>query len=134
MATVAKNITFENSFIVMPKDCNYMFPMIFGGAFMSQLDLCAAACVTRLLHDSECDSAVTYKVLDGIFHLACEAGDMVFMKATVVELRNTAIVVQVTAFRERRNDPNRERAADFKFVFVSKRNGQYFPHGLVLPK
>ena len=81
------NVTFENSFIVMPADCNYQHGpngamMIFGGAFMSQLDLCAASCVNQLLLGTECDSAVTYKVLDGTFHLACESGDIVFMKAT----------------------------------------------------
>ena len=132
------NVTFENSFIVMPADCNYQHGpngamMIFGGAFMSQLDLCAASCVNQLLLGTECDSAVTYKVLDGTFHLACESGDIVFMKATVVELRRNAIVVHVTAERQRRTDPKRERAADFRFVFVSKRAGQVHPHGLAFP-
>lgn len=127
------NLTFENSFIVMPRDCNYHYPMIFGGAFMSQLDLCAASCVSRLLHDSVCDSAVTYKVTDGTFHLACEAGDLVFMRAEVVELRRNAVVVHVSAERERRTSPGRERAADFTFVFVTKKDGKFHPHGLTLP-
>lgn len=127
------NLVHENNWIVMPADCNYHFPMVFGGAVMSQLDLCAAACVNRLLHDSECDSAVTYKVLDGIFYLACEAGDLVFMRAEIVELRSTAIVVHVTAEREKRNSPKRDAAASFKFVFVSKKGGKYWPHGLKLP-
>ena len=128
------NLVHENNWIIMPADCNYQYPMVFGGAFMAQVDLCAAACANRLLHDSECDSAVTYKILEGVFYLPCEAGDLVFMRAEVVELRNTAIVIDVMAEREKRNSPKREKAAFFKFVFVSRKDGKYWPHRLKLPE
>lgn len=126
------NLVFENSFTVMPTHCNYMFPMIFGGAFFSELDLCAACCVNRLLHDSECDSAVTHKVLDLTFHKPAFAGDIIFMKAVVTELRNKSITVTVTAEREKRASPGRDHIVDAKFVFVSKKDGEYHPHGLSL--
>src|SRR5258708_35733694 len=114
------NLLFDNSFVVMPKHCNYMYPMIFGGHFFSEMDLCAATCVTRLLHDSECDSAVTYK-FEGTFHAACEAGDIVFLRAEIVELRRNAVVVNVKAHRERRPKGGKEHVADAKFVFVTRK-------------
>jgi acyl-CoA hydrolase len=89
---IAVNLEYENSFSVLPKHCNWQMPMIFGGVFMSELDLCAAAAVSRLLHDTECDSAVTYKA-SFTFHLPAEMGDLIFMKATIVELRTKAVKV-----------------------------------------
>lgn len=127
------NLVFETNFTVMPNQTNYMAPMIFGGAFFSELDKCAACCVNRLLHDSECDSAVTHKY-DGVFHGAAEAGDILFLRAEIVELRRNAIVVKVKAHRERRAQAGRDHVADASFVFVSKKDKQYHPHGLSLPK
>lgn len=125
------NLVFENSFTIMPRDCNYMMPMIFGGAFFSQLDLTAACCVDRLLHDSECDSAVTH-MFEGTFHKPTYAGDTIYMRAEIVELRHKAVVVKVRAERERRAQKGREHVADAKFVFVTRKDGNYHPHGLSL--
>jgi len=127
------NLTFETSFTVMPDQCNFQFPMIFGGAFFSELDKCAACCAYRLLHDSECDTAVTYKY-EGTFHGAAEAGDILFLRAEIVELRRNAIVVEVKADREKRAKAGRDHIADARFVFVSKLKGKYHPHGLSLRK
>lgn len=127
------NLTFDSTFTVMPDQCNFMFPMIFGGAFFSELDKCAACCVNRLLHDSECDSAVTYK-FEGTYHGASEAGDIIFMHAEVVELRRNAVVVDVVAHREKRARRGQDKVADVKFVFVTKKDGRYHPHGLSLPR
>ena len=127
------NLVFENSFTVMPKHCNYMFPMIFGGHFFSEMDLCAACCVNRLLHDSECDSAVTYK-FEGTYVAAAESGDLVFMRAEVVELRRNAVVVQIKAHREKRAQAGKDLVAEAKFVFVTKKEGKFHPHGLSLEK
>lgn len=126
------NLKFDTNFTVMPKHCNYMYPMIFGGHFFSEMDLCAACCVNRLLHDSECDSAVTHK-FEGTFHAAAENGDLVFLEAEVTELRTKAVVVSVKAYREKRANAGRDFVADAKFVFVTKKEGQYFPHGLKMP-
>jgi acyl-CoA hydrolase len=125
------NLEFETTFTVMPKHCNYHFPMIFGGAFFSELDICAAMCVNRLLHDSDCDTAVTYK-FEVTYHAAAESGDLIFMKAQVVELRRNAVVVEVKAHREKQAKVGRDFVADAKFVFVTKKDGKYYPHGLSL--
>ena len=109
-----------------------MLPMIFGGALFSQMDLCAACCAARALQDSECDSAVTHKC-DLVFHAAAELGDIVFLKAAVIELRRKAIVMWVDARREKRNQKGSDLIADAKFVFVSKKNGEFAHHGLEMP-
>lgn len=126
------NLMFETTFTVLPKHCNWMYPMIFGGAFFSELDLCAACCVNRLLHDSECDRAVTHKY-EGTFHAAAECGDIIFLSAEVVELRHKAVVVQIKAYRERRAKPGQDFIAEARFVFVTKKGDDFHPHGLKLP-
>lgn len=123
---------FETSFVVMPAQSNYMAPMIFGGAFFSEMDLCAACCADRLLLDSECNSAVTYKA-DVTFHAPTEVGDIIFLQAKVVELRWKAIVIEVKAYRSKRNSPERDFVAEVRFVFISRKDGQYCNHGLTLP-
>lgn len=127
---------FKSSFIVMPEHCNYRMPQIFGGAFMAQLDLCAASACTELLQfsDSPCDNAVTYKVLESTFHKAAELGDIVFMEANIQELRNNSIVVQVDAWRQPREEkyPERIHVATFRFVFVTLKGTTFHPHRLNL--
>lgn len=125
------NTVFDTTFTVMPKHCNYMYPMIFGGHLFSEMDLCAACCVNKLLHDSECDSAVTHK-FEGVFHAAAESGDLIFLKAVVVELRTKAVVVEVRAYREKRAKSGSDFIAEAKFVFVTKKDGVFTPHGLSL--
>lgn len=125
------NTTFETNFTVLPKHCNYHIPMIFGGEFFAQMDLAAAMCVSRLLHDSECDSAVTHK-FSGEFLAAAEMGDMIFIRCEVIELRKKAVVVSVVAERERRAKSGRDKVAVSKFVFVTKKNGEFCHHGLSL--
>lgn len=126
------NLRFETNFVVMPQDLNYMQPMIFGGAFFSKMDLCAACCVSRLLHDSECDSAVTHKFEEGVFHAAAELGDLIFIESQIIELRKKAVVLVVKAFREKRAVRGRDFIAQAKFVFVTKKDGKFHPHGLSL--
>lgn len=126
------NLKFETSFVVMPSHTNFMAPMIFGGAFFSEMDLCAASAVTRLLHDSMCNSAVTHK-FEGTFHAAAECGDLVFLEAEITDLRYKAVVVEVKAYRERRSGPKRDFVAQSKFVFVTRKDGQFHPHGLTMP-
>lgn len=127
------NLYFETSFCTMPTDCNYHFPMIFGGAFFAKMDLAAAMTVSRLLHDSDCNSAVTHK-FEGEFMSAAECGDIIFLFCEIVELRKKAVVVEVIAKREKRATKGMDLIAKAKFVFVTKRNGEFHPHGLELPK
>jgi len=36
-----QNITFQKSFIVFPQDTNYMYPMVFGGKVLAEMDIAA---------------------------------------------------------------------------------------------
>lgn len=135
------NIEFESNFVVLPKHTNYMYPMIFGGAFYSELDLCAATCVNRFLFDSKCEAAVTHKS-DVTYTGPCYAGDIIFMKAKIVDVGKKSVVVEVVADRERRGSPERDRVANAKFVFVAIEHARdvhqkpkrlpYADHGLTL--
>ena len=96
---------------------------------MAELDLAAAMCVSRLLHDSECDSAVTY-MYKGQFDKAAEMGDIVFLECKVIELRKKAVTVHIDAYREKRAKPERDKLGFAEFVFVTKKNGEFCHHGL----
>lgn len=124
------HIKHETNFVVMPDMCNYMNGMIFGGSFFSQMDLAAATLVSRALHQSECNEAVTHKVNDLVFHDACYCGDIVFLKCEITEVRHKAIVVHVKAYREKRAVVGQKLVATANFVFVTKLNGAFKHHGL----
>jgi acyl-CoA thioesterase YciA len=122
----------SNSFVVMPTHTNYMYPLIFGGAFMSELDLCAATLVNKLVKDSRSvDNAVTHKA-DFTFHAPSYAGDVIYMDAEVVELGKKSIVVKVEGYREPRDSHDRNHVATAKFVFVTRRGNEYRNHLLEL--
>jgi acyl-CoA hydrolase len=113
------NLRFATNFTVMPMQTNYNYPMIFGGAFFAEIDLCAAQCVNRLLHDSPtCRTCVTHKA-EVTFHKPCYAGDLIFLEAEVAELRHKAVKVLVKAFRERCGSSTRDFVAESTFVFVT---------------
>lgn len=137
------NLKFSTTFTVMPKHTNYMFPMIFGGAFFSEIDLCAAQCVNRLLHDSTtARAAVTHK-FTGSYHKPTFVGDLVFLEGEVVKLGYKSVVVQVKAFREKRGLPGRDFVAEAEFVFITVQDTNdvqnrpeflpYVHHGLKMP-
>ena len=112
------NLKHTTNFTVMPGHTNPMFPLIFGGAFFSELDLCAAQAVKRLLYESKTSrTAVTHK-FEGTFLMPCYAGDLIFLEAEVTETRKKAIVVEVKAFREKGSD-KRDLVAEAKFVFIA---------------
>ena len=93
------------------------------------MDLAAAMCVSRALHNSPCDSAVTYK-FEGEFLAAAEMGDIIFIECRITELRKKAIVVDVEARREKRAVAGKDLVALANFVFVTKRDGEFCPHEL----
>ncbi|MGC8073972.1 hotdog domain-containing protein, partial [Salmonella enterica] len=76
---------------------------------------------------------VTHK-FEGTFHAAAECGDLVFLESDITELRHKAVVVEVKAYREKRGKAGRDYVAQTKFVFVTRKDGQYHPHGLSLPE
>jgi acyl-CoA thioesterase YciA len=126
------DMTHTNSFVVMPTHTNYMYPLIFGGAFMSELDLCAATLVNKLVKKSTTiDNAVTHKA-DFTFHAPSYAGDVIYMDATVSELGKKSIVVKVEAYREPRDSESRIHVATSHFVFVTRMGESYKHHKLEL--
>lgn len=122
----------SNSFVVMPTHTNYMYPLIFGGAFMGELDLCAATLVNKLVKKSlTVDNAVTHKA-DFTFHAPSYAGDVIYMDAVVVDFGKKSIVVKVEAYREPRDSSDRIHVATSQFVFVTRMGDEYKAHNLKL--
>lgn len=126
------NLHYETSFQVFPHHCNPLMPMIFGGALWGQMDTAAHTAVLRLLHDSECNQAVTYKTLGVTFHAESHLGDIVFLSCEIVELRKKAVVVKVVAEKERPAQPERIKVAEETFIFCTKKDGVFTHHGLSL--
>jgi acyl-CoA hydrolase len=113
------NLVFETTYTILPADTNYMTPLVFGGAFFAQLDLCAAQTANRFLHASTtCHAAVTHKA-EVVFSKPTYSGDLIFMRGEIVEIGKKSIVVEVTANREKRGKPGRDLAAKARFVFIS---------------
>lgn len=127
-----KDIRYDTSFIVFPQDTNYMYPMIFGGKVLSEMDICAAGATRRLLYHSECDSAVTVGVNNVIFHIGAEVGDMLLLSGEISKLGHKSVMIHVTGWREKKDTGEKEKLCDGDFTFVSRKNGISFPHGLVL--
>lgn len=127
-----QNLEFETNLVIMPSDTNYHFPLIFGGAFFSKMDLAAAACVSRALHDSECNSAVTYKVTNLTFHKPTYCGELIFIKCKIVGATHKSLTIDVRCYRERRAIAGQDFVAEGRFVFVTKLNDEFHPHGLTL--
>lgn len=133
MKHTIKQTTDTTSFVVMPKDLNYM-GIIFGGAFMSQLDLAAATVVNRAIRQSDnCDKAVTYK-FEVEFSKPCFEGDIVTITSEIIEVRNKAIVVKMIAHREGRNEVGKQLVGVAKTVFISMNENHYINHNLQLPE
>jgi len=127
---------FNTSFLVLPSHTNHHFPLIFGGAFFSELDIAAYSCVRQLLFDSECDNAVTYK-FTGEFIKPSFLGDIIYIECEITEMRFKTISVNVNAFREpspTENVESNERihVAKADFVFVTMKGGEYVNHNLTL--
>jgi len=111
------NLTFETNFLVLPKHANHHFPLMFGGEFFSEMDLCAVSCVERFLKDSPtCTSAITHK-FTGEFLKPPYVGDLIYLEAEILETRNKSIRLNVTAKRDE-NDV----LAKVEFVYISIKN------------
>lgn len=102
-----------------------MQPIIFGGEFMSQIDLCAAQCIRRCLffNDSPCKHAVTHQ-MNFTFLAPCYVGDNLELRAQITEVRKKSIAGTVTAFRlnveaEEKNDTAWEKVGVAQFVFIT---------------
>lgn len=126
---------FSTSFIVFPEHTNHMSPIIFGGKFMAELDLCAAKCVRRALYSSsKVNGAVTHK-MEVTFKKPCYLGDFIIMEAELTALGEKSLSVNVKAYREVKSVTEsedstyenpaylvqdwKEEVAEANFVFIS---------------
>lgn len=109
---------YTTSFIVFLEHCNHLKELIFGGAFMAQMDLAAAHCVRRLLFDAAegVEHSVTHKA-SFEFHKPAYVGDLLELESEIMSLGEKSIVVQVIAWRNKRR--NRVKIATGDFVFIS---------------
>jgi len=106
--------------------------IIFGGDFMSELDLAAAVVVNRAVRKSEtADKAVTYK-FDVTFLGPSFEGDIIHIKSEIVEVRKKAIKVKLQAWRETREDGSRYKVATAETVFIAMHEKHYVNHQLEL--
>lgn len=131
-------LSHSTNFIVLPKHTNYMYPLIFGGAFFSEMDLCAAWLSTIVISYSPvADNAVTYKA-NITFLAPCYSGDNIDLRADLVELRDKAMGIEVEAFRKSREKPlDPVKVAEAYFVFIArkgyvKETAKYVNHQLEL--
>lgn len=136
------NTIFETNFTVFPKHTNDHYPLIFGGSFASEIDICAAQTARRFLHASEsCSNAVTHK-WNIEFLKPTYSGDLIFLRGEVVGVGKKSIVINVVAEREKAGKPGRDLVAKASFIFISIKDGTvlhdcpdmlpYHPHGLEL--
>lgn len=113
------NTTFQTSFVVYPEHTNSLQPLIFGGAFFSEMDKAAAITVHRLLYASvTCKSAVTHKVENLTFYKPCYMGDLININCKVESVGKKSVVVQVECYRELR-EQYIDLVAEAKFIFVT---------------
>jgi acyl-CoA hydrolase len=111
-------MTHEASFIVFPKHCNHLKELIFGGAFMAEMDLAAAHCVRKALFKTKngVRNAVTHKA-SFTFLKPSYVGDLLELSAKIIEVREKSLVIEVQA--QRNDGENLEAIAVGEFVFIS---------------
>lgn len=124
-------LTNKTDFIVMPANTNYM-DIIFGGYFMSQLDLAAATVVNRAIRYSDtADKAVTHK-----FHVEFSkpsyAGDIITINSEIVDVGRKSIIVKQKAYKETRSDKTKTLVAVTEIVFVTMNENHYVNHQLTI--
>lgn len=126
-----KEYSNKTDFIVMPANTNYM-DIIFGGFFMSQLDLAAATVVNRAVRRSPtADKAVTHK-FQVEFSKPSHAGDIITIESKIVHVGRKSIVVKQKAYKETRKDPVKVLVAGTEVVFVTMNEDKYVNHELEL--
>lgn len=105
---------YTTSFIVFPKHCNHFKEIIFGGAFMAELDLAAAHCVRKALAGSisKIENAVTHKA-EFEFKLPSYVGDVLDLEATLSDVGKKSLTIKVIATR------GNDVIAVANFVFIT---------------
>ena len=115
------NLKYSTSFVVYPDHTNTKSPLIFGGAFFSQIDKAADVAVRRFLYESDSSETAVTHIHEGKFLKPCYLGDLIFLEAEILTTGVKSIVVEVKSYRERvkNKEINRELVAITQFVFVT---------------
>lgn len=113
-----KPVVYTTSFIVFPSHCNHLKEVIFGGAFMAELDLAAAHAVRRALFETTngVKNAVTHKA-NFTFLKPCYVGDLIELEATITSVHLKSLTVEVKA--RRNTNGVLDDIAEVEFVFIS---------------
>jgi acyl-CoA hydrolase len=112
-------MSFTTSFIVFPKHCNHFKELIFGGAFMAEMDLAAAHCVRLALFDTDngVKNAVTHKA-SFTFLKPSYVGDLLELEANIQSFGEKSITVEVKARRNRNRVYDNIAAGEFVFISI----------------
>lgn len=128
-------MSFTTFWTIMPKDTNYMYPLVFGGAMMSEVDLAAATHARMLMHWTNCDKPVTYDT-HMKFTARAYSGDTIKFVSHLVEVRDNALKFIVNAYKialpteENNQCIESEHIGQHELVFVTMRGDTYTPHKL----
>jgi acyl-CoA hydrolase len=114
---------------VFPEHCNPKMPQMFGGALYSMMDELAHTLVLLNLKKTPCDNAVTH-IWDGKFTGEPNLGDILSIRARVMEVRTKAIKVYVGVSAIASDQSYVKRVANANFVFCTKYGIFFRPHGL----
>lgn len=126
-----KEIKFSSNFTVLPADTNYIYPMVFGGKMLSEMDINAAMCVRWALEETECDSAVTVGVNRVNFFAGAKVGDLVVFESNIAGVGHKSIKVAVIGYHQL-TSKNRVKICEGEFTFCARKDAVPHPHGLIL--
>lgn len=132
-------MVYETSFTVFPQDTNYMYPMLFGGKLLSEMDIAAALTCRRVLYKSEkAKDAVTVGIKNVNFHHGAVVKDIIYLKARVIKLGIKSIEVRVDGWVEKGNSKHKDlklgentKLCDGIFTFCASE--EIDPNGTVRP-
>lgn len=105
---------YERDFLIFPQHANHKKTLIFGGAFLAELDLTAAFTVSKFLKENNSKlESVTHKLGTTTFHKPSYVGDCLNLMGEITEANGKHICLTVKAYR------NKELIADTSFVFIT---------------
>lgn len=110
---------YNASLIVFPKHCNHLKELIFGGAFMAEMDLAAAHCVRLALFDTEngVKNAVTHKA-SFTFLKPSYVGDLLEFEANIISMGKKSLTVEVKVRRNRNRVFDNIAVGEFVFITI----------------
>lgn len=100
--------------IAMPADSNPDGD-VFGGWILSMMDLAGASLARRIARNR----TVTVAIDNIIFHKPVLIGDYMECYADLVKIGNTSVTIMVETHVIHRENGNREKVTEGKFVYVS---------------